>query len=109
MKRVLAITLAFTLTFICVWGAPTEVKAATQTHTHNFIIPVYTGNFSGGSYTHSYIYGYDRYNQPVYGECLVVRDTDTYTYKCNQCSETYGYGTETYGTHAACGLGRVPE
>ncbi len=82
----------------------TVISAQAAAHVHQFDEPVYLRTEQDGSYTHSYLYGYDRYENPIYKQCTVLCEIEYYTSRCtvNGCDETYGEYSEYVESHTHC-------
>lgn len=102
--KTLALTAALALTLIGSSVLPAQAK--TNSHVHNYTKWTYVKTTQDGSYTHSYITGVNPITGKItYGNCLVMCETEYYTYRCNEpgCYATDGSLNPVYvETHGSC-------
>lgn len=101
------ITLALTIVFTGLSALPVQAEdiAATAYHTHYFDDEVYVRTEQNGSYTHSYITGYNpNTGQNTYGTCTVMCETEYYTWRCTEpgCYATNGSFSVPVESHGSC-------
>ena len=73
------------LTAVLAGSSALLTQASTNTHDHEYTIWTYVKTTQDGSYTHNYITGTNPITGTVtYGTCLVMCETEYYTYKCNE-------------------------
>ncbi len=97
-------TLALTMALVGANALPTQVN--TSQHTHLYTQRIYYKTTQDGSYSHTYIVGVNPItNVVIYGECLVMCETEYYTYRCERegCYATDGkLYPEPVTTHTSC-------
>lgn len=103
-KRYFAICLTI---IIAASSTMLTINAAERaTHVHVFTEKAYLLRIEEeGTYTHSYLYGYDANGNEIRKDCLVNCETEVYRAQCSVsgCSEQYGEIYEYTETHGACG------
>lgn len=97
-------TLALTVALVGSNALP--VQAGTSSHIHIYAKEKYVKTEQNGTYTHSYITGVNPITNVVtYGTCLVMCETEYYTYRCEKdwCYATDGsLHSRSVETHANC-------
>lgn len=76
-----------------------------RTHYHNYDELVYVRTEQTGSYTHTYETGHNpNTGEHTYGTCLVVCETEYYTWRCTVegCYATNGTYTVDTEMHGSC-------
>ena len=98
--------IAMVLTAAIVAFNALPVQANTRSHVHIYNDKTYVRTTQDGSYTHSYITGVNPTTGTVtYGTCLVMCETEYYTYRCSEpgCFATDGSShPEKVETHGSC-------
>ncbi len=100
--KLIALALVATLT----GSSALLAQASTNSHEHNYTVWTYVKTTQDGSYTHSYVTGRNPITGTVtYGTCLVMCETEYYTYKCSEsgCYATDGtLNPVSVETHGSC-------
>ena len=103
LKRIISVCLMATL--MC---TPLVVSAEmeTRSHVHLYDDYVYDYTEQDGSYTHTYVSGYNpNTGEVIHDDCFVICEIEHYTWRCivDGCYATNGDDPVYVETHGSCG------
>lgn len=103
--KLMALAVTLVLTGLSALPVQAQETNTARSHTHYYDEEVYVKTEQNGSYTHSYITGYNpNTGENTYGTCLVMCETEYYTWRCTEpgCYATNGSFTVAVETHGSC-------
>lgn len=103
--KIITLALALVLTGISVMPVQAEEVSLAANHFHCYDKEVYVRTEQNGSFTHNYVTGHNpNTGQVTYGTCLVMCETEYYTWGCTQsgCYATNGSFSKNIEEHGSC-------
>lgn len=82
---------------------PARADVPDPSHQHEYSVEKYLRSEEDNIYTHRVQIGKDHNGFPVYGSCVVIVETEYYTWKCKYCNDTHGgVHTKKVEDHSYC-------